>query len=336
MSVHPLRLGWKASAEQFGPRELVELAVLAEELGFDSVWVSDHFQPWRHTNGHAFFSPAWLAAVGERTRRVTLGTSVLTPTFRYHPAVVAQAFATLGVLYPGRVVLGVGTGESMNEAPVIGIEWPDFRERFRRLSEAVRVIRQLWTEEFVEFEGEYYRVRGATVYDRPEQPVPIYVAASGEVAARFAGRRGDGFICTSGKGMDLYRDRLLPAVREGAEAAGRDVEALEKTIEVKVSFDTDLARALADTRIWAALALSPEEKVGVHNPRDMEERASRVAHPERRWLVSNDPDQHIEQIAPYLELGFTHLVFHHPGDDQARFLRLYAKEILPRLRQRWG
>ncbi|HZV49797.1 MAG TPA: glucose-6-phosphate dehydrogenase (coenzyme-F420) [Candidatus Dormibacteraeota bacterium] len=336
MTVHPLRLGWKASAEQFGPRTLVELAVLAEELGFDSVWVSDHFQPWRHTDGHAFFSPAWLAAVGERTRRVTLGTSVLTPTFRYHPTVVAQAFATLGVLYPGRIVLGVGTGESMNEAPVVGIEWPDFRERFRRLSEAVRLIRRLWTEDFVEFEGEYYRVRGATVYDRPERPLPIYVAASGEVAARFAGRQGDGFICTSGKGMELYRDRLLPAVQEGAKAAGRDVEALEKTIEVKVSFDTDRARALADTRIWAALALSPEEKVGVHNPREMEERAARVAHPERRWLVSDDPEQHVEQIAPYLELGFTHLVFHHPGDDQARFLRLYAKEILPRLRRRWG
>ena len=336
MTVHPLRLGWKASAEQFGPRTLVELAVLAEELGFDSVWVSDHFQPWRHTDGHAFFSPAWLAAVGERTRRVTLGTSVLTPTFRYHPAVVAQAFATLGVLYPGRIVLGVGTGESMNEAPVVGIEWPDFRERFRRLSEAVRLIRRLWTEDFVEFEGEYYRVRGATVYDRPERPLPVYVAASGEVAARFAGRQGDGFICTSGKGMELYRDRLLPAVQEGAKAAGRDVEALEKTIEVKVSFDTDRARALADTRIWAALALSPEEKVGVHNPREMEERAARVAHPERRWLVSDDPEQHVEQIAPYLELGFTHLVFHHPGDDQARFLRLYAKEILPRLRRRWG
>ena len=336
MTVHPLRLGWKASAEQFGPRTLVELAVLAEELGFDSVWVSDHFQPWRHTDGHAFFSPAWLAAVGERTRRVTLGTSVLTPTFRYHPTVVAQAFATLGVLYPGRIVLGVGTGESMNEAPVVGIEWPDFRERFRRLSEAVRLIRRLWTEDFVEFEGEYYRVRGATVYDRPERPVPIYVAASGEVAARFAGRQGDGFICTSGKGMELYRDRLLPAVREGARAAGREAEELEKTIEVKVSFDTDRDRALADTRIWAALALSPEEKVGVHNPREMEERAARVTHPERRWLVSDDPEQHVEQIAPYLELGFTHLVFHHPGDDQARFLRLYAKEILPRLRRRWG
>jgi len=330
----PLKLGWKASAEQFGPRPLLELAVLAEEKGFDSIWVSDHYQPWRHTNGHAPFSLAWLGALGERTRRVEMGTSVLTPTFRYHPAVVAQAFATLGVMYPGRVNLGIGTGESMNEVPVIGIEWPEFRERFRRLSEATKLIRRLWTEDFVEFDGDYYHVHGATVYDRPERPVPIYVGASGEVAARFAGRQGDGFICTSGKGPELYRDRLLPAVREGAEAAGRDFDSIEKTIEVKVAFDTDRSRALADTRIWAALALPAEDKVAVHSPLEMEERAAGVTDPERRWLVSDDPEEHVEQVAPYLELGFTHLIFHHPGDDQARFLDLYAKEILPRLRQK--
>ena len=333
---HELKLGWKASAEQFGPRQLLDFAVLAENLGFDSAWVSDHYQPWRHTGGHAPFSIAWLAATGERTSRLTLGTSVLTPTFRYHPAIVAQAFATLGVMYPGRIKLGIGTGESMNEGPVIGIQWPDSRERFRRMSEATRLIRRLWTEDFVEFEGEYYCVRGATVYDRPEDPVPIYVAATGEVAARFAGRQGDGFICTSGKGLELYTNVLLPAVRAGAEASGRDFDAIEKMIEVKVSFDTDRARALADTRIWAALALSPEDKVGVHNPREMEERAKRVTNPERRWLVSSDPAEHIEQIRPYLEMGFTHLVFHHPGDDQARFLSLYSEQILPRLRERWG
>lgn len=333
---HPLRLGWKASAEQFGPRQLLDFAVLAEELGFDSVWVSDHYQPWRHTDGHAPSSLVWLGALGQRTSRVLMGTSVLTPTFRYHPAVVAQAFATLGVMNPGRAILGVGTGESMNEVPVIGIEWPDFRGRFRRLSEAVSLIRKLWTEDFVEFQGTYYTVRGATLYDRPDPAVPIYVGASGEVAARFAGRQGDGFISTSGKGIELYRDRLLPAVREGAEAAGRDFEAIEKTIELKVSFHRDPDRALADTRIWAALALPAEDKVDVHNPREMEERASRVADPERRWMVASDPEQHIEQIAPYLELGFTHLVFHAPSDDQASFLRLYAEQILPRLRQRWG
>ena len=333
---HRLRIGWKASAEQFGPRQLLDFAALAEELGFESAWISDHFQPWRHTGGHAPFSMAWLAAAGERTRRLLLGTSVLTPTFRYHPSIVAQAFATLGVMFPERIILGIGTGESMNEAPVIGIEWPEPRERFRRMSEATKLIRRLWTEEFVEFEGEYYRVAGATVYDRPERPVPIYVAATGEVAARFAGRQADGFICTSGKGMELYRDRLLPAVREGAEAAGRDYDRIEKTIELKVSYDTDRSRALADTRIWAALALPAEDKVGVHNPKEMEERAAGVANPESRWLVSDDPEEHLAQIAPYLDLGFTHLVCHAPGDDQARFLRLYAEQILPRLRERWS
>jgi coenzyme F420-dependent glucose-6-phosphate dehydrogenase len=330
---HPLKLGWKASAEQFGPRPLLDFGVLAEEKGFDSVWVSDHYQPWRHTDGHAPFSIAWLAALGERTKRVEMGTSVLTPTFRYHPSIVAQAFATLGVMYQDRVILGIGTGESLNEVPVIGIEWPDFRERFRRMSEATKLIRQLWTEDFVEFDGEYYHVHGATVYDRPDQPVPIYVGASGEVASRFAGRQGDGFICTSGKGLELYRDKLLPALRQGAEAAGRDADSIEKTIELKVAYDTDRARALADCRIWAALALPAEDKVEVHSPREMEERAARVTDPERRWLVSDDPEEHIQQIQPYLELGFTHLVFHHPGDDQARFLDLYSKEILPRLRK---
>jgi coenzyme F420-dependent glucose-6-phosphate dehydrogenase len=332
----PLRLGWKASAEQFGPRQLLDFAILAEEVGFDSVWVSDHYLPWRHTGGHAPFSMAWLAALGERTSRVLMGTSVLTPTFRYHPAVVAHAFATLGVMYPERVILGIGTGESMNEVPVLGIEWPEFRERFRRLSEATKLIRKLWTEDFVDFDGDFYHVHGLTLYDRPEKPVPIYVAASGEVAARFAGREGDGLICTSGKGMELYRDKLLPAAREGAQASGRDFDALDRTIEMKVSFNPDRARALADTRIWAALALPAQDKVDVYDPRELEARADRVEDPERRWLVSDDVEEHLEQLAPYLELGFRHLVFHAPGDDQAGFLRLYAQEVLPRLRERWG
>lgn len=298
--------------------------------------MSDHLQPWRHSDGHAPFSLSWLAATGERTTRVELGTSVLTPTFRYHPVVVAQAFGTLGCLYPGRVRLGVGTGEAMNEVP-LGIEWPEFRERFRRLRESIELIRRLWRDELVDYDGEYYRARGATIYDRPAEPVPIFVAAGGQVAARYAGRAADGFICTSGKGEELYRDTLLPAVREGAEAEGRDFAAIEKMIEVKVSFDTDRDRALADTRAWAALALPADDKAGVHDPREMERRAAEVAgEAHRRFLVSNDPDQHVEQLRPYLELGFRHLVFHAPGHDQRRFLDLYAADVLPRLRREWA
>jgi len=337
MSNHPLKLGYKASAEQFGPRQLLDFAVEAEACGFDSIWISDHFQPWRHTNGHAPFAFSWLGAVGERTRRVLLGTSVLTPTFRYQPAVVAQAFGTLGLLNPGRMILGVGSGEALNEVAVTGITWPPAKERLARLREAIALIRQLWTEDLVTFDGQYYHTRNATIYDRPVQPIPIYISAGGPVAAKYAGQAGDGFICTSGKGDELYRDQLLPALAEGASAAGRDPAALERTMEIKVSFDTDRERALADTRIWAALALPAEAKAEIHDPREMEQKAETVAdQAHRRWLVSNDPDEHIEQIRPYIELGFTHLIFHAPGDDQSRFLQLYAKEILPRLRKRWG
>ena len=335
MSQPPIRLGWKASAEQFGPRELLDFAIEAERQGFDSVWTSDHFTPWRHTDGHAPFSLAWLGALGARTERVLMGTSVLTPTFRYHPAVVAQAFATLGSLFPGRIALGIGTGESMNEVPVLGIEWPDSRERFRRLSEATKLIKRLWTEDRVEFDGEYYHVKGATIYDKPDLPVPVYVGASGPAAAKFAGRQADGLIVTSGKGMELYNDVLLPALREGAEAASRDVDTIDKMIEVKVSYDDDPQRARADTRIWAALALPAEDKVDVHSPHEMEQRSRGLddATVQRRWLISSDPDQHVEQIRPYVDAGFRHLVFHAPGDDQARFLRTYSKELLPRLRR---
>ncbi|HJS84350.1 MAG TPA: glucose-6-phosphate dehydrogenase (coenzyme-F420) [Acetobacteraceae bacterium] len=334
-----LKLGYKASAEQFGPRDLLAFAIRAEETGFDSVFVSDHFQPWKHTDGHAPYAPAWLGALGTRTERIVMGTSVLTPTFRYHPSVVAQAFGTLGAMFPGRVVLGIGTGESLNEVPATGIVWPEFKERFARLREAVQLIRRLWSEERVTFEGQYYKTHDATIYDRPASPVPIYVAAAGALVAKYAGRQGDGFICTSGKAWSLYTETLLPNVAEGRKAADRPGSGpYERLIEMKVSFDTDLARAREDTRHWAALALTPEEKVSIHNPTEMEQRAAElpVERAASRWIVSSDPDEHVEKIRPYVELGFDHLVFHAPGPDQDRFLRLYAAQVLPKLRQKFG
>ena len=333
-----LKLGYKASAEQFSPRDLLEFSVVAEETGFDSVWVSDHFQPWRHNGGHAPFSLAWLGALCERTSRVTIGTSVATPTFRYHPSIVAQAFGTLGCLAPGRIILGVGTGESLNEVPATGMEWPKFKERFGRLRESVELIRLLWNEDRVSFDGEYYQTVAATIYDRPEELVPIYIAAAGPTASRLAGRVGDGFITTSGKAPELYNETLMPNVQVGLEKSGRSMGDLEKMIEMKVSFDTDMERALDDTRHWAALALSPEEKSGVEDPQVMEKLADAlpVERAASRWIVSTDPEKHIARIEPYLELGFTHLVFHAPGPDQERFLRLYSKEVLPRLRKQFG
>jgi coenzyme F420-dependent glucose-6-phosphate dehydrogenase len=330
-----MRFGYKASAEQFAPNQLLAYAVEAEQAGFDSVFVSDHFQPWKHTDGHAPFAPGWMSAVLARTERIILGTSVLTPTFRLHPTVVAHAFGTMGAMFPGRVILGVGTGEGLNEVPATGIEWPELKERSARLREAVRLIRQLWSEDRVSFEGEFYRTVNATIYDKPEELVPIYIAAGGPLNAKYAGRAGDGFICTSGKGASLYTEELLPNVELGRAESPRKEQPFERMIEVKVSFDTDRDRALEDTRHWAALSLSAEEKHSVQDAEEMERLAAalpieRVA---KRWIVSSDPDEHVEQIRTYIDYGFDHLVFHAPGPDQGRFLKLYAEHILPRLRR---
>ncbi len=333
-----LKLGYKASAEQFAPGKLLDFSVHAEKAGFESVFVSDHFQPWKHIDGHAPNSVAWLGALGARTSKVAVGTSVLTPTFRYHPSIVAQAFGTLGSMFPGRVILGIGTGESLNEVPSTGQPWPEFKERFARLREAVNLIRTLWRDERVSFEGEYYKTEKATIYDRPDVEVPIYVAAAGALVAKYAGRQGDGFICTSGKKRELYTETLLPKVAEGIAAAGERKQPYDHMIEVKVSFDTDKERALQDTRHWAALALTPEEKMSVEDPVEMQRLADALPleRAASRWIVSDDPEEQVEKIGYYVGLGFNHLVFHAPGPDQARFLDLYGKEVLPRLRKRFG
>ncbi|MFB2581556.1 glucose-6-phosphate dehydrogenase (coenzyme-F420) [Herbiconiux sp. P15] len=333
----PIRFGYKASAEQFGPSELLEYGVLAEKVGFDSIFVSDHLQPWNHEGGHAPAAMPWLGALGASTEKIIMGTSVLTPTFRYHPGVIAQAFGTLGVLYPGRVILGVGTGEALNEV-ALGIPWPEVKERFARLKEAIQLIEQLWSEDRVTFEGQFYRTENATIYDRPETPVPIYIGAAGPAATRLAGRMASGFITTSGKKRELYTETLLPALAEGIEKGGRAEGEVDTLMEMKVSFDHDRERALQDTRYWAPLALTPEEKMGVEDPMEMQRLADElpIERAASRWIVSTDPDEHVERINEYIALGFRHLVFHGPGADQKRFLELYGAEILPRLRAQHG
>jgi len=318
----PLTLGYKASAEQFAPRDLVEFAVAAEAHGMQTVTVSDHFQPWRHEGGHAPFSLAWMAAVGERTRSIRIGTSVMTPTFRYNPAVIAQAFATMGVLYPDRIFLGVGTGEALNEiatgwngAQTDEQAWPEFKERFN-------------------YRGEYYETNDASIYDRPATPIPVYIAAGGPVVARYAGRAGDGFICTSGKGMALYTDELIPAVKEGAKQADRDFDDIDRMIEIKVSYDTDPAVALENTRFWAPLALPKDDKHSITDPIEMERAADALPIEQiaSRWIVGSDPDEVVASIKQYTDAGFNNLVFHAPGADQTRFLELFENDLAPRLR----
>jgi coenzyme F420-dependent glucose-6-phosphate dehydrogenase len=329
-----VRIGYKASAEQFGPAALLRFARQAQDIGLETVAVSDHFQPWRHHGGHSPAVLPWLGAAGGHLERAVLGTSVLTPTLRYHPSIIAQSFGTLGCLSRGRVFLGVGTGEAMNETPATGAEFPGRKERRLRLAEAIELIRLLWREERVDFEGTYYTTSKATIYDRPDVPVPIFVAASGPLAAKLAGRVGDGFICTSGKDPQLYVD-LLANVAEGAQQAGRDVGELRRMIEIKVSYDRDLDRAYDHCRWWAALALTPEQKEGIEDPVEMERVADANAdRAHTRFIVSDDPEEIVERIGVYLDLGFDDLVLHAPGDDQTRFLDQFGEDVLPLLQAR--
>jgi coenzyme F420-dependent glucose-6-phosphate dehydrogenase len=323
--------GYKASAEQFGPADLVRFSRHAERIGLETIALSDHFQPWRHSTGHSPNAPVLLGAIGQATERARLITSVLTPTLRYHPAIVAQEFGTLGALFPGRVVLGVGTGEAMNEIPITGGEWPSGKERRARLREAIALIRELWAGERVTFQGDFYATENATIYDKPAEPLPIYMGASGPIAAKMAGRVADGFITTSGKAPELY-DTLLGAVAEGAE--GRE---LPRFIEIKVSYDRDRAFAHDACGWWAALALSGEEKSGVEDPIEMERLADAAAdRAHTRFIVSDDPDEVVEAVGRYVALGFDELCFHAPASDQERFLEQFGADVLPRLRERFG
>jgi coenzyme F420-dependent glucose-6-phosphate dehydrogenase len=259
---------------------------------------------------------------------------VLTPSYRYHPSVVAQAFATLGCLAPGRIFLGLGAGEAMNEVAPTGVEWPGSGERLERLREAVALIRELWTSERVDFDGRWYHTRAATIYDKPPEPIPIWIAAGGPKGARFAGAAG-GLITTSGKPRELYAERLLPNAAAGASEEGNDPGSIERMIEIKLSYAKDRATAVADCRFWAPLALPAEAKSGVHDPVELERLADQLDDEQAasRFICTGDPDEAVEGIAPYVELGFRHLVFHSPANDQLGFLERFAAELAPRLRE---
>ncbi|MCS7138398.1 MAG: TIGR03557 family F420-dependent LLM class oxidoreductase [Candidatus Caldarchaeum sp.] len=326
-----VRIGFTAALEQYQPSYLLELVPLVEKAGFDSVWCSDHFHPWFHTNAAAGFAWVWMAAAAERSN-LSFGTAVTCPTMRYHPAIVAQAFATLGEMYPGRIFLGVGTGEALNETP-LGYNWPSYKTRYEMLEEAIKIIRLLWTSQFVNYRGKYYNLKNANLYTKPSKSVKIYVAASGPKTAELAGKMGDGLL-TIPFPESHYKDVLFPALAKGAQEAGRNPATIDKSVEVYVSYDEDYDKALQSVKCWSATLLPFTFKYDIHDPRELESYAMMVGeeHIKKAWLVSPEPEDHIKHIEKHYKIGFNEVHVTSSSPDQRKTIEMYAKKVLPYLK----
>lgn len=322
-------IGYVCSCEQFAPSQLVEFGQAAEQAGFDMIWSSDHFHPWMDNQGHAGQAWVLLAALGQRLQRIPFGTGVTAPTYRYNPAIVAQAFASLGELYPGRVFLGVGTGEALNEKPASG-EWGDYDERIARLEEAIVLIRQLWSGEWIDHKGKYYTVRDARLYTLPSQPIPIFMAASGDESLRQVGQYGDGLISEP---ESLQDETKRTAFEEGARQAGRNPQDIPVISELFVHAGTqDEAKELA--KLWRFLPNAWTEYVDDPDPRSILKKAEREVKPEQvleKWTVSPDPQVHIAKIKELIGNNIQHIFIHSAAPDQRAFIEWYGREVLPHI-----
>ncbi len=324
-------VGFVLSHEQFAVPELVELGAASSEVGFDAVWDSDHFQPWQDNQGHAGFAWVTLAAVSQRAKGIVAGTGVTCPTYRYNPAIVAQAFASLSLLYPGKLFLGVGTGEALNEQPSGG-GWGDYDERAERLVEAIGLIRRLWTGEIVDHVGKYYTVEDAKLYDVPSPLVPIYIAASGEHSLSLAGEHGDGLITDS---KTLLDPELRAAFERGARKAGKDPRTMPIIVEHwMVVGDEEEAKGVAP--LWRFIPKAWEKYVDIPDPREIQRQAEQEVRLEevyKDWVVSTDPQTHVDGLQKLFDNGATLVMVHSAQPDQKAVIDFWGKEVLPKLRQ---
>jgi coenzyme F420-dependent glucose-6-phosphate dehydrogenase len=314
-------LGFALSSEDHPPNELVRQAVLAERTGFPFCLISDHYHPWIDAQGHSPFVWATLGGIAHATEKIRVGTGVTAPIIRTHPAIIAQAAATVGCMMPGRFFLGVGSGENLNEH-VLGDRWPLPDERLEMLEEAIEVMRLLWQGGEQTHRGKHYTVDHARVYDLPDPAVEIYVAASKENAGKLAGRVGDGLISTS-------PDDAVVKAFESEGGKGK-----QKLGMMHVAYDTDAKKGLERaTKLWPNTALQGPLGQELATPSDFEEAAAMVEEEDmvKTTPVGPDPEPYLEQIRKYADAGFTHVYIHQIGDNQAEFAEFAAKELMPKL-----
>ena len=316
-------VGFVLSHEQFRTDVLVNQAQAAERAGFRYVWASDHLQPWQDNEGHSMFPWITLALVGQRTSSIIFGTGVTCPIYRYHPTTVAQAFASLAILSPGRVFLGVGTGERLNEQAAT-TQFGPYQERHDRLIEAIQLIRQLWTGQRISFQGRYFSTNELKLYDLPPSPPPIFVAAGGPKSAQLAGQYGDGWITQAAGVKD---PKLVAAFAQGAQASGRDPHTLGKRAEVfAVVGDQNEANAAAE--LWRFTAGAVDQP----NPVDIERAAG--ANPLSKvvsnWTTGTDPVTHLAAVRAVINAGATPFM-HFPQRDPTTAIEFYRTNVLPKL-----
>jgi TAT-translocated FGD2 family F420-dependent dehydrogenase len=313
--------------EQFAVPELIRLGASAERAGFDLVSTSDHFQPWQANERHAGLAWVTLGALGQRTQRLWMGPTVTCPTLRYNPAVVAEAYATLSTLYPGRIFLGLGSGEALNEQAATGA-WPPWRERWDRLIEAVAIIRQLWTGQPVEHKGAHYSVDGR-LYDPPPQPIPLLLAANGPKAMRLAGEHGDGLI-TDPQTWKQHKGEW----EKGARSAGKDPATMPVLVEAFVVVGGQ-SEAQASAKLWNFIPKAFKGYQNIPDPNEIEHRAQmELPLPKvyADWTVSSDPDAHVQTIKKLFDSGVTIVNIHSGQADQQKVIEFYGREVLPRVK----
>ncbi|MGW7290795.1 TIGR03557 family F420-dependent LLM class oxidoreductase [Streptomyces xiamenensis] len=317
-----MQIGYKLAAEGYGPTELVRQAVAAEAAGFDFVEISDHFHPWLDNQGHSPFAWGVLGAIAARTESIGLATGVTCPTVRYHPAVIAQAAATLALLSEGRFTLGVGSGERLNEH-VVGRGFPDsVRVRQDMLREALEIIRLLWRGGYRSYEGRYLRLEDARVFDLPSSPPVLAVAAGGEDAARMAGELGDGLFATEPRG------ELVRAYRD----AGGDGPRYAEVPMAWAPDESSAVRAALETSRWALTGWKVMSELP--NPVNFDAAATTVREEDvlNHFACGPDPERYAEVAQPFVDAGFDHLVMQNAGPDPDGFLDFYRGELDGRLR----
>ena len=318
-----------ATSTRVEPSVCLDLTVELEEAGFETAWFGDHFLPWFHTGAHCPQAWVWMASALERTKSILIGSDVTVPMFKYHPAVVGQAYATMANMYPGRVVLGVGTGEAINEAPFIS-SWPKWDVRAKTLIEAVELLRKYWNaEQYFSFKGKYITVNGEIFcYDKPKKPIPIYWSALGPKSAILAGKHGD-HLMTSGT-PEFFKDTILPSFEKGAKSIGRDISKVEKCLFLETGYGDK--KALIDVyrnTIAGSLVL---ENFNEPDPRKIEERAKRLddEYIASRTLLSTT-DECLSAIEKYREAGATQLIVCDYSPDPRDTIRFFGKELIPLL-----